>query len=179
MPIDPKNYSWLDGLSPLPRMVVEARKLVGTFETPGGDNNPAILGWAHELGGNVERVYTADSVAWCGLFIAIVAKRAGKTPPADPLWALSWGTFGTAIGQPCLGDVLTFIRPGGGHVALYIGEDSEAYHVLGGNQHDQVCYDRLEKARLHAARRTPYMVTPDTVKPHILAKLGGLSHNEA
>ena len=178
MPIDPREYAWLDTLSPLPRMIVEARKLVGTIETPGAANNARIIGWAHELGGSVEQTYTADSVPWCGLFMAIVAKRAGKTPPVDPLWALNWGKFGTGVGQPGLGDVLTFMREGGGHVALYIGEDAQAYHVLGGNQGDQVCFTRIEKARLRAARRTPYMTMPGTVKPYILAAQGGLSRGE-
>ncbi|RZL74255.1 MAG: TIGR02594 family protein, partial [Sphingomonas sp.] len=157
MPISPKNYIWLDTVGTLPRMVTEARKLVGVLEKPGAGNNGTILDWADELGGKVEQVFTADSIPWCGLFMAIVAKRAGKTPPVDPLWALNWGKFGEPAGQPALGDVLTFIRPGGGHVALYVGEDSDAYHVIGGNQSDQVCFDRFAKERLKAARRTPYM----------------------
>ena len=33
-----------------------------------------------------------------------------------------------------LGDILTFKRNGGGHVGLYVGEDKDCYHVLGGNQ---------------------------------------------
>lgn len=178
MPIAKSKFAWLDSLSPLPRMVVEARKLVGIVEKPGQSSNPIIMGWADELGGTVEDVYTADSVAWCGLFMAIVAKRAGKTPVTDPLWALNWGKFGELAGQPALGDVLTFIRPGGGHVALYIGEDQTAYHVLGGNQSDQVCYDRIDKTRLRAARRPAYMNKPATVKPYILAAEGTLSTNE-
>ena len=178
MPIDPKKYAWLDALSPLPKMIVEARKLLGTVEKPGAANNATIMSWADELGGSVERIYTADSVPACGLFMAIVAKRAGKTPPVDPLWALNWGKFGTSVGQPGLGDVLTFMREGGGHVALYIGEDTQAYHVLGGNQGDQVCFTRIEKTRLRVARRTPYMTMPGTVKPYILAAQGGLSTGE-
>ncbi|KQN27576.1 TIGR02594 family protein [Sphingomonas sp. Leaf38] len=178
MPITSKNYIWLDTVGTLPRVVTEARKLVGVLEKPGAVNNPTILGWADELGGKVEDVFTADSIPWCGLFMAIVAKRAGKTPPVDPLWALNWGKFGEPAGQPALGDVLTFIRPGGGHVALYVGEDSDAYHVIGGNQSDQVCFDRFGKDRLKAARRTPYMNKPESVKPYVLAAKGGLSTKE-
>jgi len=175
MPIDKDNYAWLDGLGTLPRMIVEARSLVGTLEAPGSANNKVIMGWAKEIGGSVESTYTADSVPWCGLFMAVVARRAGKTPPVDPLWALNWGKFGERAGQPMLGDVLTFIRPGGGHVALYVGEDGDHYHVVNGNMSDQVCFSRIEKTRLRAARRTPYMTMPGSVKPYVLTAEGRLS----
>lgn len=177
-PINAKNYSWLDTLSPLPRMIVEARKLLGTKELSGAPNNPVIMAWATECGTDVKKVYTADSVPWCGLFMAVVAKRAGKTPPTGPLWALNWGKFGEPAGHPGLGDVLTFIRPEGGHVALYIGEDQTTYHVLGGNQTDQVCFTRMDKTRLRAARRPLYMSMPTTVKPYIVEAKGGISTNE-
>ncbi len=178
MPIDPNHYRWLDGLSPLPRMIVEARKLLGTIETPGAKDNSIIMAWAHEIGGSVEKLYTADSVAWCGLFMAMVARRAGKAAPADPLWALNWRNFGTPVGQPGLGDVLVFMREQGGHVALYVGEDSTAYHVIGGNQSDQVCFTRIDKLRMRAARRPAYTVIPATVKPYILKAEGAISTNE-
>lgn len=178
MPIDPKNYAWLDTAGQLPRMIVEARRLVGTVETPGVKDNPVIIGWAKEIGGASQRLYTADSVAWCGLFMAVVAKRAAKTPPDQPLWALNWRNFGTAAGQPALGDVLTFMRDQGGHVGLYIGEDQTTYHVLGGNQSDQVCFARIDKTRLRAARRPVYRTMPTSVRPYILKAQGAVSTNE-
>ncbi len=179
MPNDPADYTWLDRLSPLPRMVEEARKLLGTKEVPQAGNNKVIMNWAKELGdASVADAYCADSVPWCGLFMAITAKRAGKTPVKDPLWALNWGQFGVPVGQPALGDVLTFIRPEGGHVALYVGEDQKCYHVLGGNQSDQVCFTRIEKLRLKKARRPNYMNQPLTVKPYVLSAKGLISSNE-
>jgi hypothetical protein len=42
-----------------------------------------------------------------------------------------------------LGDVLAFVRNGGGHVGLYVDEDASAYHVLGGNQSDRVSITRV------------------------------------
>jgi uncharacterized protein (TIGR02594 family) len=170
--------SFLDRLGTLPKMISEGRKLLGTVETPGAGNTPAIMGWASELGLN--RIYTADAVPWCGLFVAIVAKRAGKVPVNGPLWALNWARFGTPAGQPGLGDVLTFIRPGGGHVALYVGEDNTSYHVLGGNQSDRVCVTRIAKSRLHSARIPPFKVQmPESRRPIILRPNGQLSENEA
>lgn len=179
VPIDKKNYEWLDKLGTLPRMVVEARALLGTVELNGAANSPTIMAWAEEVKGDVAEAYKADSVPWCGLFISVIAKRSGKTPVAQPLWALNWRKFGVAAGQPALGDVLVFVRPGGGHVALYIGEDSECYHVIGGNQTHCVCVARIDKERLLEARRPPYMNQPASVQPRIVSKIGGKSDNEA
>lgn len=174
----PQRYRWLETLGQLPRMVQEGLKLLGTVETAGGPSNPAILAWGRETG--LQAVYTADSIPWCGLFMAVVAKRAGKAFPSSPLWALSWSKFGVAAGQPRLGDVLTFTRNGGGHVGIYIAEDAGAYHVLGGNQSDQVSITRVAKTRLYRARRPIYQVgAPASVRPFVVAASGELSRNEA
>lgn len=178
----PKRYEWLGTVGPLPKMVSEALRWVGTLETPGAVNNPVIMGWANELG--VDRLgyrYTADSVPWCGLFMGIVALHAGKPVVAGPLYALNWSTFGTEAGQPVLGDVLTFSRTGGGHVALYIAEDSTAYHVLGGNQSDSVSITRIDKKRLYRARRAPFTTgLPTSARPYIISASGApFSTNEA
>lgn len=174
----PKQYAWLSTVGTLPRMVTEGLKLIGTLEVPGKGDSPTILGWAKETGLDKEG-YSADSIPWCGLFMATVAKRAGKFPPKHPLWALNWAGFGTPEHQPCLGDVLTFIRSGGGHVGIYIGEDTTAYHVLGGNQSDQVCITRIDKKRLYRVARPAMTTPPPTIKPYVIAAAGGLSRNEA
>jgi uncharacterized protein (TIGR02594 family) len=172
------NYRWLTALgSGAPRMIREALKLLGTIETPGVANNPTIIGWAAET--NLRATYTADSIPWCGLFMAVVAKRAGKPLVSSPLWALSWSKFGEGGGQPRLGDVLTFKRTGGGHVGLYVGEDHSCYHVLGGNQSDAVTITRIQKTRLHAVRRHYSLGPPASAQPIILAATGAVSSNEA
>jgi uncharacterized protein (TIGR02594 family) len=176
MPL-PQQYRWLTTIGLLPRMVDQALQEVGTLEAPGPANNPKIMAWASEVG--VQSIYTADSVPWCGLFMAVVAHRAGKPLVSSPLWALSWAKFGVDGGQPRLGDVLTFVRSGGGHVALYVGEDKAAYHVLGGNQGDAVGFTRIDKARLYRVRRPDYTVPPASAKPMILDPAGALSENEA
>lgn len=173
----PAQYAWLNTIGTLPRTIQEGLKLLGTIETPGTKNNPTILAWAKET--DTGTVYTADSIPWCGLFAAVVAKRAGKEFPKAPLWALSWATFGVEAGQPRLGDVLTFTRSGGGHVGFYVAEDASAYHVLGGNQSDKVCITRIDKKRLYRARRPIYNHQPESVQPYIVAATGALSHNEA
>ena len=173
----PAAYAWLNEVEGLPRMVSEALKLYGTLEQPGKGNNPVIMGWAREVG--LERMYSADSVPWCGLFMAVVAKRAAKPIPDRPLWAMHWRRFGEPSPTPGLGDVLVFHRAGGGgHVGLYVGEDSRAYHVLGGNTRDDVSIARLARERFAAARRPAYRNAPAGVRPYQLAQDGDLSVNE-
>jgi hypothetical protein len=79
-----------------------------------------------------------------------------------------------------LGDILTFKRNGGGHVGFYVGEDKTHYHVLGGNQSNQVNVMRLAKSRLTQARRTAWKVAqPASVRKVYLEAKGTISTNEA
>lgn len=159
-------------------MVTEALKLFGVKEQPGDRDNPEILAWAKETG--LGKVYSNDSVPWCGLFMAVVAKRADKPFPDSPLWALNWRNFGVPVAQAMFGDVLVFKRDGGGHVGLYVGEDIYAYHVLGGNQSDQVCFTRIAKNRAVAVRRPIWQIAqPANVRKIILSPQGVISTNEA
>lgn len=177
MPPLPRAYQWLAPLQPLPRMVATALDDLGVRETAGAANTPQILQWAVETG--LAGDYRADSIPWCGLFMAHVARAAGRETPPAPLWALSWARFGVEGGQPELGDVLVFMRQGGGHVGLYIGEDSRCYHVLGGNQGDRVCIARIAKERLYAVRQPPYVNKPRSAATYRLAATGEVSSNEA
>lgn len=178
MPQLPSAYAWLSKETG-PRVVIEALALFGTRETPGAASNPAILGWAKEVG--IAGAYVNDGIAWCGLFVATVVKRAGFAPVANPLWARNWAGFGTKADKPSLGDILVFERPGGGgHVGIYVGEDATAYHVLGGNQSDQVKVSPIAKSRCIAVRRCPWKLSqPANVRPVRLAAGGALSTNEA
>lgn len=173
----PARYQWLLSVPQLPKLVDEALKLYGTHEGVGASNNATILAWAAELG--LQHEYTADSIPWCGLFIALCCQRSGRQYVPGPLWALNWKKWGVDGGQPELGDILVFVRPGGGHVGIYIGEDREAYHVLGGNTADSVSIARIAKSRLAGCRAPIYNSKPASVKPYILANGGGLSSNEA
>lgn len=171
-----KQYQFLS-LVDSPNMVVEAMKLFGTLETPGSADNVTILNWAKEVGLN--KVYSKDSVPWCGLFMAVVAKRAEKKAPKDPLWALNWAKFGVEVELPMFGDTLVFKRNGGGHVTIYVGEDCDCYHCLGGNQGDKVGIVRILKTRLYQARRPIYKIQPAAVKRVHLNADGPISENES
>ncbi len=169
-------YAWLNA-EPAPKMLIEAIKLYGTLEAPGAADNPTILGWAKECG--LSQTYSHDETPWCGLLLALLCVRSGKPMPSAPLWALNWAKWGEDGGQPELGDVLVFVRPGGGHVGLYVGEDGAAYHVLGGNTSDAVKIARIDKHRLYACRQFYAVGKPANVRPVILAPTGALSADEA
>lgn len=176
----PLAYAWLDDMSGLPSMIREARKLFGTLETPGPADNPVILAWANEVG--LAKSYSDDAIPWCGLFAAVVANRANWTPVDAPLWARNWAKFGRAVDQAdaAIGDVLVFVRDGGGHVGFYVGEDAGYFHVLGGNQSDAVTITRIAKSRCIAVRRPIWRsAQPLGVVKKVLKASGAVSANEA
>jgi uncharacterized protein (TIGR02594 family) len=173
----PKKYEWLNKETG-PKMLLEALDLYGVKEQPGVGNNAEILAWSKEVG--QQQIYSADSIPWCGLFMAVVAKRAGKDYPELPLWALSWKTFGEKADKPSLGDVVVFKRDAGGHVGLYVAEDATTFHVLGGNQSDAVTITRIMKTRMVAVRRPKWLIAqPPNVRPIWISADGQISTNEA
>lgn len=177
----PKQYHWLLE-DDSPQVLVEALNLYGIYEWRGADNNPVIIEWAKEIGRKVGMNYNADSIPWCGLFVGVCVARAGFGLPNIAVRAKAWLDWGTVIPphEASRGDVLVFDRKGGGHVGFYVGEDDEAYHVLGGNQSDQVNIRRMMKDRLEGVRRCPWKVKqPKSVTPIQLARVGIVSRNEA
>lgn len=171
----PREYQWIHNEG-APRHMLKAIELYGTREVVGSKHNPVIMGWAEETG--LSDIYIADEIPWCGLFVAVVIHRAGREVVKDPLWALNWGNFGVPVSEPMYGDILTFVRPGGGHVGFYVGEDNVAYHVLGGNQGNAVSVLRIEKSRLKKAVRPAYINAPVNVRKIFLSATGQLSKNE-
>ncbi len=140
-----------------PAWLGAARAKLGTREAAGTANSPTIMGWAKRLGTKaLGMVYNADSVPWCGVFVAICLAEDGLPTASIAVRAKAWATWGQNLAADRLaaGAVLVFERPGGGHVGFYVGEDPTHYHVLGGNQGDRVSIMRLEKVRC-IARRWP------------------------
>ena len=169
-------YDWLKE-EKSPKILVEAVKHIGVKEIVGKEHNPKIMQWAEDL---AVSWYTNDEIPWCGLFVAHCAKSAGVQVVKSPLRALSWAEYGTAVDDPMLGDILTFKRDGGGHVGIYVGEDDDHYHVLGGNQSNSVNVTRIVKSRLYKARRTAWKVAqPSNVRKVYLEAKGTVSTNEA
>lgn len=179
MPI-PQDYAWLNTVGTLPRMVQEAVKLLGVQEVVGKGSNKTIISWRDEL--NLAGVpivgFSDDDIAWCGLFLAIVAHRAGKTVVDGPLWARNWAKFGTKSPKPSLGDVLVYSRKGGGHVDIYIAESPTYYWGIGGNKTNQVIISGIRKDRCIAVRRPAYNNMPASVKPYYRSGTGTVTTNE-
>ena len=164
-----------------PAWLVAARAKLGTREAPGAANSPTIMGWAKRLGAKVLGiVYNADSVPWCGLFVAQCVSEAGLSPASIAVRAKSWATWGADLDADKLapGAVLVFERPGGGHVGFYVGERSDAYRVLGGNQGDAVTETWIAKSRC-VARRWPRGVAVVGAPVQLASAGGPLSRNEA
>jgi uncharacterized protein (TIGR02594 family) len=183
----PKGYEWLGKVGQLPKTISEALALHGTAEIVGRGSNKTIMAWRDELNQaagvspNAVKIdgYSDDDIPWCGLFAAIVTFRAGKKVVAQPLWARNWAKFGVGVTEAGLGDVLVFVRNGGGHVGFYVGHDATTYHVLGGNQGNKVSITRIAKNRCIAVRRPIYNAKPEGVRPFKVAASGAVSSNEA
>lgn len=160
----PKAYAWLAD-EPGPNMLMQAVALYGTVEFAGAKDNPIIMAWATETG--YEKVYKHDSIAWCGLGMAVCAKRASWDfhPGGNALYALNWAKWGTEVpkDRAMLGDVGVWKRTNkkgkliGGHVGIIIGYDDQGfYHVLGFNQGDKCSIVRKPIKGIVAVRRAPW-----------------------
>jgi uncharacterized protein (TIGR02594 family) len=182
--LDPK-YRFLLDLTPLPLIVHEGLKLLGTIETPGPGNSPVIMGWKNELlaaGRDDVKGFTADSIPHCGLGIAIMAFRAGKdiSPVPNVLWARDWLKFGVPVDEPMLGDIAVWPRGSGGHVNMVIALDPAGYvHGLGANQSDAVNIMRKHRDQALGFRRPAYRNMPATVRQYIVQPNGQISTREA
>jgi uncharacterized protein (TIGR02594 family) len=147
----------------IPAWLTVMRSITGTQEVPGPADSADIMKWPRYIAQQFPDMasycaqYNHDAIAWCGLTVAYCMARAGMRPVfgADDtdkfLWAAAWAKFGERIASPRLGCILVFQRPGGGHVAMYEGEDGDNFLIRGGNQSDAVNVMRMPKARLVAA----------------------------
>lgn len=174
----PQEYQWLPNATGIPQWLSIGLKYYGLREGPGSADNPTIMEWAHGFG---ITWYIHDSIAWCSLFAGEVTKESGLVPPDKDhlLAAISWAPWGIVILKPFLGCYMVFNRPGGHHIGWYVGEDDEAYHVLGGNTGDAVGFARIAKSRLITARWPTGVPLPINTNKILLSASGALSTNES
>ena len=64
-------------------------KLIGTKEFAGAKDNPAIIQWAKDEGGDIAAEYTHDSIPWCALFANHCLAKVG-IKGTGTLWALDF-----------------------------------------------------------------------------------------
>jgi uncharacterized protein (TIGR02594 family) len=158
---------------------LEARRLLGVKEAAGSKDNRVIIDWASDLGIS----YKHDDIPWCGLFVAhcIGATLSGESLPGNPLGARNWLRFGAPC-SPRAGAVMVFWREKissfKGHVGFYAGEDPEAFHILGGNQSDQVSVARVARSRLLGARWPASVALPEDSGTVKVGKTERLSTDE-
>lgn len=159
--------------------ISEAEKVLGLHEA---NDNKALSAWLRSDG---KTLGNPSKMPWCGDFVDTALARAlPKEPRPGALgvncyWALNWGLLGVA--SPLVyGAVVTFKRPGGGHVGFLVGisPDGAYYLVLGGNQGNRVSRTWIAKSRCQAVRWPSTYANPKTPLP-VIKKTGAASKNEA
>lgn len=161
--------------SPEPPWITIARALIGTREIPGPASNSFIAkGWA-KLGAPW---FNDDATPWCGWFAAHCMNEAGQPYPGKGMFARakSWLEWGKSC-QPVLGAVVVFGRNGGGHVGFLVGQGTDEFYVLGGNQSDMVSIAPIAKSRALGYRWPVSLPVGTTPLPNMRG--GTISTNEA
>lgn len=84
-------------------------------------------------------------IPWCGAAVAWAVKKAGRKPPAAPLRAISWRSYGKSvtISSARRGDVFVVRNRRGHHVSIVTKKSAGKICGIGGNQSNQVkesCY---------------------------------------
>ncbi|WP_064692040.1 TIGR02594 family protein [Rhizobium aegyptiacum] len=95
--------------------------------------------------------------SWCGAFLAFVAKRSSRQPPANPNMAVSWKRFGKPVffRSAKRGDVVVIRSGRRFHVSLFDHFDQRRQYVylFGGNQSNRVQLSRYRASSVVAVRR--------------------------
>ncbi len=146
-------YRWLTAVR-APRMIGEAVALWQAIAD--GTASDAIDACELKAAVRASPLTSLDPNPLAGTLLAVIARRAHKVLPDTPQCALDWATYGTAAGQPRLGDILCTIDETGANVGLYVGEDATAYHRLGAIAGDRIGVERVAKPSLYAVRRPLY-----------------------
>ena len=157
--------------------IAETAKVLGLHEIR---DKARLAAWLKSDG---KTLGSPDKLPWCGDLVDTAIARALPKEPRpgvlgeNPYYALNWGQLGTAC-PPCYGAVVTFKRPGGGHVGFLVGEDAEFFLVRGGNQGNTVSDTWIAKRRAQAVRWPRTYPNPRVPLPK-LNRTGKVSTNEA
>lgn len=127
---------------------------IGTWEWKDG-HNPKVVQYFKDVGHDWVK---DDETAWCAAFVGSVLKKAGL-PHTGKLNARSYLDWGqpVPIEEAQQGDVVVFWRgsPNAwtGHVAFLDRKMGQDWHVLGGNQNNQVNVASYPASRVLGVRR--------------------------
>lgn len=131
--------------------ITEGKKVWGLHESR---DNAELTAWLKSDG---TRLGNPSELPWCGDYTETAIKNSLPNEPFDgrlgenPYWARNWLEFGEPT-PPVYGAIIVFSRGNGGHVGFVVGEDSNDYYVLGGNQSNTVNVSRISKSRLLGTR---------------------------
>jgi uncharacterized protein (TIGR02594 family) len=142
---DPATKGKVLEANALPLWVHYGLTYLNLKEGSGASDNPVILEWAKEEGGNIAKDYAHDSVAWCALFANMVLTKC-NLKGTETLWALDFNSDtkwpNTPLNGPAVGAFMPMKRTGGGHITICVGKamiEGKLYLMgLGGNQGDAV-----------------------------------------
>ncbi len=126
-------------------------KLLGTKEGAGALDNPVVIDWAKEEGGDIAKEYTHDSIPWCALFANHILTHVGLKG-TETLWALDFAGKWPSVQLPgpAVGAFAPMVRSGGGHITVVTGKDQRGNIMgLGGNQSDAVTIAPFAVSRLN------------------------------
>lgn len=125
--------------------------LLGTHESAGSKDNPTIIDWAKEEGGDIAQEYTHDEIPWCALFANHILTKVGLKG-TETLWALDFAGHWPCVrlAAPAVGAFAPMKRNGGGHITIIVGKDQHGNVMgLGGNQSDAVTIAPFALSRLN------------------------------
>lgn len=111
-------------------------RLIGTKRVQGPGDNPVIIQWAQDLGGDIAKEYTHDSIPFCALFMNYILAKVG-VKGTETLWALDFAGKWPSVrlSGPAVGAIAPMLRNGGGHVMCVVGKDQHGNIMgLGSNQ---------------------------------------------
>ena len=126
-------------------------RYLGTKEFSGSKDNPTIIDWAKEEGGDIASEYTHDSIPWCALFANHILTKVGLKG-TETLWALDFAGKWPCVrlAGPAVGAFAPMKRQGGGHIMVIVGKDQYGNVMgLGGNQSDAVTIAPFAVSRLN------------------------------
>lgn len=138
------------------RIYAEAKRYLGTKETPGAGSTAIIRQWIIDAADWLDK--DDSKTAWCGCFRGAVGMATATGVPRAHYRAASWATWGkpVEVSRPDLwqqGDTIVMTRPGGNHVCLVYRVIGDFVWCLGGNQSDAVTIARFPISRVTHVRR--------------------------